>query len=99
MVNYNSAVEHAHHHEISISRREGKTNLQLAAFYDRVVDPALTGVGELSTDRRLVLPDIYSGTFTYQGNTLQTEGVRLVWPSAKSTTISPPPWTWIPAAR
>jgi hypothetical protein len=26
----------------------------------------------------MVLPDIYSGTFTYQGNDLKTEGMRLV---------------------
>ncbi len=75
---YNSALEHAHHHELSISRKMGKTSMQLAAFYDRVVDPALTGVGELGTEDGMVLPDIYSGTFTYQGNDLRTEGVRFV---------------------
>ncbi|HXZ41687.1 MAG TPA: carboxypeptidase-like regulatory domain-containing protein [Terriglobales bacterium] len=79
MVNYNSALEHAHHHELSLSRRVGNnTSLQVAAFYDRVVDPALTGVGELSTDGGMVLPDVYSGTFTYEGNDLKTEGVRVV---------------------
>jgi hypothetical protein len=78
MVNYNSALEHAHHHEFSLSRRVGNTNLQVAAFYDRVVDPALTGVGEFSTDGGMVLPDIYSGTFTYQGSDLKTEGMRVV---------------------
>jgi len=78
MVGYASALEHAHHHEISISRRVGKTNLQAAVFYDRVVDPALTGVGEFATDNGTVLPDLYSGTFTYQGNDLKTEGVRFV---------------------
>jgi Carboxypeptidase regulatory-like domain len=78
MVNYNSALEHAHHHELSLSHRMGNTNLQVAAYYDRVVDPALTGVGEFSTDGGMVLPDIYSGTFTYQGNDLKTEGMRVV---------------------
>jgi hypothetical protein len=78
MVNYNSALEHAHHHELSLSRRMGNTNLQVAAFYDRVVDPALTGVGEFSTDGGMVLPDIYSGTFTYQGSDLKTGGMRVV---------------------
>jgi len=79
MVGYNSALEHAHHHELSVSRRVGpKTNVQVAAFYDRIVDPALTGVGEFSTDGGMVLPDIYSGTFTYQGSDLKTEGVRFV---------------------
>ena len=56
----------------------GKTSLQAAVFYDRVVDPALTGVGEFSTDNGGVLPDIYSGTFTYQGSDLKTEGIRFV---------------------
>jgi hypothetical protein len=78
MVGYNSAVEHAHHHELSVSRRIGTTRVQLAAYYDRVVDPALTGVGELSTDGGMVLPDIYSGTFTYRGSDLKTQGARLV---------------------
>ena len=78
MVNYNSALEHAHHQELSLSRRLGQTNLQLAAFCDRVTDPALTGVGEVSMENGMVLPDIYSGTFTYQGSDLKTEGLRLV---------------------
>ncbi|HXZ32601.1 MAG TPA: carboxypeptidase-like regulatory domain-containing protein [Terriglobales bacterium] len=79
MVNYNSALEHAHHHELSLSHRVGNnTNVQVAAFYDRVVDPALTGIGEFSTDRGMVLPDIFSGTFTYQGSDLQTGGMRVV---------------------
>ncbi|MGA7382099.1 MAG: carboxypeptidase-like regulatory domain-containing protein [Terriglobales bacterium] len=78
MVGYASALEHPHHHEISLSHRVGKTSLQAAVFYDRVVDPALTGVGEFSTDNGTVLPDIYSGTFTYQGSDLKTEGVRFV---------------------
>jgi hypothetical protein len=78
MVNYGPALEHAHHHEVSLSHREGATSVQLAAYYDRVVDPALTGVGEFATDGGMVLPDIYSGTFTYQGSDLKTEGMRLV---------------------
>jgi hypothetical protein len=78
VVGYASSLEHPHHHELSISHRMGKTNLQAAVFYDRVVDPALTGVGEFATDNGSVLPDPYSGTFTYQGNDLKTEGVRFV---------------------
>jgi hypothetical protein len=78
MVGYASALEHPHHHELSLSHRIGKTNLQAAVFYDRLVDPALTGVGEFATDNGAVLPDIYSGTFTYQGNDLKTEGIRFV---------------------
>jgi len=78
MVGYAPSLEHAHHHELSVSRHMGKTSVQLAAYYDRVVDPALTGVGEFGTDNGMVLPDVYSGTFTYQGSDLKTEGWRLV---------------------
>src|SRR5580700_6583337 len=78
VLGYASSLEHPHHHELSLSHRMGKTNLQAAVFYDRLVDPALTGVGEFTTDNGSILPDIYSGTFTYQGNDLKTEGVRFV---------------------
>jgi len=78
MVNYSASLEHAHHHELSLSHRIRNTNLQVAAFYDRVVDPALTGVGDLSSEGGLVIPDIYSGTFTYHGSDLKTEGLRIV---------------------
>jgi Carboxypeptidase regulatory-like domain len=78
MVNYNPALERAHHQELSLSHRMGNTNLQVAAFYDRVADPALTGVGDLSAEGGMVLPDIYSGSFTYQGSNLKTEGLRAV---------------------
>jgi len=78
MVGYTPAVERAHHHELSLSHRVGKTSLQLAGYYDRIVDPALTGVGEFEAGSGDVLPDIYSGTFTYQGRQLQTGGMRMV---------------------
>ena len=78
IVAYAPAVEHAHHQEISLSHRMGRTNVQIAAYMDRVSDPALTGVGEWSTDGGNVLPDLYSGTFTYQGNDFRAQGVRFV---------------------
>ena len=78
MTGYMPAVERAHHHELSLSRRAGKTSVQLAAYTDRVIDPALTGVGEFSSFDGNVLPDLYSGTFTYQGGNLHTRGMRLV---------------------
>jgi hypothetical protein len=78
IVAYSPAVEHARHQELSLSRRMGKTNLQIAAYMDRISDPALTGVGEFSTDNGNVLPDMYSGTFTYQGNDFRAQGVRFV---------------------
>ena len=78
MINYDSAVESAHHHELSLSRHEGKSTVEVAAYYDRIANPVLTGVGEFSADGGDVLPDLYSGTFTFQGNGFATEGLRLV---------------------
>ncbi len=78
MTGYSSAIEKAHHQELALSHREGKTNMQVAFYSDRLIDPALTGVGEFSSSTGDVLPDVYSGTFTYQGRNLDTHGVRLV---------------------
>lgn len=78
MAGFAPLLERAHHHELSVSQRFGKTNLQVAVYSDRVANLALTGVGELGLENGEVLPDIYSGTFTYQGNDLNTGGVRAV---------------------
>jgi len=78
MAGFNSTVERAHHHEVSLSHHEGNTTVQAAVYFDRISDPALTGVGEFSTDDGNVLPDLYSGTFTYRGSNLDTRGIRLV---------------------
>jgi hypothetical protein len=76
---YTPAIERAHHHELSLSKRlDADTSLQFAVYSDRVLNPALTGVGEFSSDSGDVLPDVYSGTFTYQGRELQTHGMRVV---------------------
>jgi hypothetical protein len=75
---FSPALEWAHHHELSLSRREGKNNLQVAVYSDRVLDPALTGVGDFLSDNGEVLPDLYSGTFTYRGRELETRGLRVV---------------------
>lgn len=75
---FNPSLERAHHHELSVSRRFGKTSFQVAAFSDRIANTALIGVGDATADSGEVLPDIYSGTFTYQGNTLDTRGMRAV---------------------
>jgi len=75
---FSPSLERAHHHELSISRRVGKNNLQMAVYSDRVIDPALTGVGDFLADNGEVLPDLYSGTFTYRGRELDTRGLRIV---------------------
>ena len=78
IINFAPAVERAHHQEVSVSQRIGKNNMQMAVYSDRVADPVLTGVGELTAESGEVLPDVYSGTFSYQGNDLETHGLRLV---------------------
>ena len=78
MTGYSSAIERAHHQELALSHREGNTSMQVAFYSDRIIDPALTGVGEFSSSTGDVLPDVYSGTFTYEGRNLDTHGFRLV---------------------
>jgi Carboxypeptidase regulatory-like domain len=83
ITNFSPAVEKAHHQEVSLSERVGKNNLQVAVFSDRIADPVLTGIGDMRPGEMMVesgeiLPDIYSGTFSYQGNDFSTSGVRVV---------------------
>jgi hypothetical protein len=78
LAGFTSTLERAHHHEVSLSHREGKTNLQIAMYSDRVADPALTGVGDASADSGEVLPDLFSETFTYRGKKLDANGMRVV---------------------
>jgi hypothetical protein len=75
---FTPAVERAHHQEVSLSQRIGKNNMQVAFYSDRVTDPALTGLGDLTAESGEVLPDSYSGTFSYQGNDFSTRGLRVV---------------------
>jgi hypothetical protein len=76
----NPQIEHAHHHEISLSQRLDDSNMvQIAYFHDRVKDPALLGVGEIYNDGGYLLPDVYSGTFSFNGGELEAQGVRLVY--------------------
>jgi hypothetical protein len=78
MSNFTTKLERAHHQELNVSRRMGKTNLQLAAFSDRVDNTALLGAGAVTAAGGFLLPDIYSGTFTYAGDTLNAQGLRVV---------------------
>jgi hypothetical protein len=78
MTNFATRLERAHHQELSVSRRIGKNNMQVAVFSDRVANTALIGTGEVSAAGGFLLPDLYSGTFTYSGDNLDTNGVRVV---------------------
>jgi hypothetical protein len=78
MVGFTPRMEDAHHQEFSVSHREGKNNVQVAWFSDRIVNPALTGVGDVTSAGGFVLPDVTSGTFNFGGPKLDTSGLRVV---------------------
>jgi hypothetical protein len=78
MANFVTKLERAHHQELNVSRRVGKTNLQVAVFSDRVDNTALLGAGAVTAAGGFLLPDLYSGTFTYAGDTLNDRGMRVV---------------------
>ena len=78
MVNFTTRLERAHHQELNLSRRIGKNNIQVAVFSDRVGNTALIGTGDVTAAGGFLLPDVYSGTFTYAGDTLRAHGVRVV---------------------
>ena len=79
LVDSRPALERAHHHELSVSQRLGRNHLQLALYADQISNPALVGVGDVGPDAVGLLPDLYSGTFSYNGGTLSTTGVRVVY--------------------
>jgi len=78
MLGYSPQVESAHHQELSVSRRLGKNAVQIAVFSDRITNPALTGVGGVTSDGGFLLPDLSSGTFSYTGQKLDADGLRVV---------------------
>jgi hypothetical protein len=78
LLRFSPRIENAHHQEVSVSQRVGKNNLQVAMFSDRVTDPALTGVGYVTSSNGFLLPDLSSGTFSYAGRNFDTSGVRVV---------------------
>lgn len=71
-------LEKARHQEISVSRRFGNTNLQVAYYTDDIHNIVLTGAGDPSSYSDDVLPDVYSGTFSFTGGGLSTTGTRFV---------------------
>jgi hypothetical protein len=57
--------------------------MQVAFYSDSVSNPVLTGVGAMAPGEMIaeageILPDIYSGTFSYQGDNFTTRGMRAV---------------------
>jgi hypothetical protein len=79
LLNGQPEVEHATHQELSLSRRFGNTKVQAACFMDRVHNVVVTGAGDPSSYSDDVLPDVYSGTFSYAyAAGLSTVGSRVV---------------------
>jgi hypothetical protein len=78
LLNFSPQIESAHHQEVSVSRRMGNNNLQVAAFSDRMDNTALTGTGDVTAAGGFLLPDISSGTFSYSGPNLNANGLRVV---------------------
>lgn len=78
LASFSPALERAHHQEISLSHRIGKNNLQVAFYSDQVLNTVLTGVGVTTAGSGEMLPDVDSGTFSYQGRDLDTRGLRVV---------------------
>jgi len=78
MVNFATRLERAHHQEFNVSRRLGNNRVQFAVYSDRVDNTALIGTGSVTAAGGFLLPDLYSGTFTYSGDTLDTRGLRVV---------------------
>src|SRR5258708_14112316 len=52
--------------------------MQVGVYSDRVANTALTGTGTVTAAGGSLLPDLYSGTFTYAGDTLNARGLRVV---------------------
>ncbi len=88
MIDGQPLLENAHHHEISLSQRAGDNKLQVAYFRDRIKDPALLGVGDIGWASDDILPDVYSGTFSFNGGALEAQGVRLVFQRRLSDTVT-----------
>ena len=78
LLSFSPRIESAHHQEVNLSRRVGKTNFQVAMFSDQITNPALTGVGDVTSASGFLLPDLTSGTFSYAGRNLDTSGIRVV---------------------
>jgi hypothetical protein len=89
-----SKVERGAHHEVALSQREGKNSFQVAYFIDRMHRAALNGVGDLDTDfysnmgSGNFLPDLYSGTFSYNGGDYDAQGIRLVAERKRSEALT-----------
>lgn len=79
LTDYRQTIERAHHSEVSVTHRFGKNTVEAAYYLDRIENPVITGIADQFWGDGDVLPDIYGGTFNYNGGELNTRGMRLVY--------------------
>src|SRR5205814_419580 len=75
-----SPLDGEHNAELQSLAMSMADNISLGDVLElnRKGDPTLTGIGAFASINGEALPDIYSGTFTYQGRDIQTHSMRLV---------------------
>jgi hypothetical protein len=88
LTNSRQTIERARHNEVSVTHREGKNTVEAAYYRDSIENPVITGVAAQYWGSGDVLPDIYGGTFNYNGGELETSGVRLVYQRKLTDRIS-----------
>ena len=88
LTNSQQTIERAHHNEISVTHRVGKNTFAAAYYRDRIENPVVTGIADQYWGAGEVLPDIYGGTFNYNGGELDTSGMRLVYQRKLTDRIS-----------
>jgi len=88
LTNSQQTIERAHHNEISVTHRVGKNTFAAAYYRDRIENPVITGIADQYWGVGEVLPDIYGGTFNYNGGELDTSGMRLVYQRKVTDRIS-----------
>lgn len=81
-------IERAHHNEVSLTHRFGRNTVEAAYYLDRIENPVITGIADQYWGDGDVLPDVYGGTFNYNGGELNTRGMRLVYQRKLTNKIS-----------
>jgi hypothetical protein len=88
LTNSEQTVERARHNEVSVTHRLGKNTIEAAYYRDVIDNPVITGVADQFWGTGDVLPDIYGGTFNYNGGELDTSGFRIVYQRKLTDRIS-----------
>ncbi|ABF42322.1 hypothetical protein Acid345_3321 [Candidatus Koribacter versatilis Ellin345] len=79
LLNGHGEVESASHHELAVSQRYGKNSIQVAIYADHITNTELLGLGNVSAMEGNALPDVFGGTFSYNGGTFSANGMRIVF--------------------